>query len=375
MTRPTVAEVACPSCGAVALAADRFCETCGTTLSPTEDSSPAPAPTADADASAPEPGACVKCGAAPERIDGDGYCQECGFKQPSPRDHQEIDLGAAAGVTDRGLHHRRNEDAMALAWVADPTLVAVVCDGVSTSIDPDIASQAAADAAAAVLADAVHQRPDQLEQATVDAVAAAQAAVTSLVYEPDGLLPAPSCTFVSAVVHDGRVTLGWLGDSRAYWLGPPRAQRLTTDDSWATEMVAAGSMTEEEAEADDRAHSITRWIGSDSPDGPPHVTTFEPPAGPGSLLVCSDGLWNYAPGADRIAELAGAIGGNDDDGHAHGTGGTDGTDGPAGRGTPSALAVARHLTDFARDAGGHDNITVLVIPIDPAGPPQETPPA
>ncbi len=365
-------EMVCPSCAAVALAADRFCESCGATLNPTEDPGPAPAPTADpeADASQPAPGACVQCGAGPELVGGDGYCQQCGFKQPSPRDHQEIDLKAVAGVTDRGLHHRRNEDAMALAWVVEPTVVAVVCDGVSTSIDPDMASQAAVDAAAEVLAEAVRHRPDQLEQATVDAIASAQAAVTSLVYEPEGQLPAPSCTFVSAVVHGGRATLGWLGDSRAYWLGPPHPQRLTTDDSWATEMAATGSMTEGEAEADPRAHSITRWIGADAPDGQPHVTTFVP-AGPGTLLLCSDGLWNYAPDADRIAELAGAVA----------VGGADGPDGPEGPsgslagGTAPALSVARHLTHFALDSGGRDNITIIVIPIDPAGPPQETPSA
>src|SRR5579872_7131404 len=56
------------------------------------------------------------------------------------RDHQEVDLGLLADVTDRGLRHHRNEDAMelAVAQTGDgPVIVAVVCDGVSTSTRPE----------------------------------------------------------------------------------------------------------------------------------------------------------------------------------------------------------------------------------------------
>ena len=68
---------------------------------------------------------------------------------PSSRDHAEVDLGPAAGVSDRGLRHHRNEDAMALAAEQapdGPAVVAVVCDGVSSSARPDEASQVAAQA-------------------------------------------------------------------------------------------------------------------------------------------------------------------------------------------------------------------------------------
>ena len=72
---------------------------------------------------------------------------------PTP-DHAEVDLGTAAGVTDRGLRHQRNEDAMALQSEQTPdglVVVAVVCDGVSSSPRPDEASLAAAQAALPVL--------------------------------------------------------------------------------------------------------------------------------------------------------------------------------------------------------------------------------
>src|SRR5215467_15438601 len=85
---------------------DNFCEACRAELRPAMMSGTAAA----------GPGAtCPFCpGAA---VTPEGYCESCGRKLPSGDDHAEIDLGLVAGVTDRGLRHRRNEDAMALATV------------------------------------------------------------------------------------------------------------------------------------------------------------------------------------------------------------------------------------------------------------------
>jgi serine/threonine protein phosphatase PrpC len=286
----------------------------------------------------------VGCGAPPEAIGTDGYCGQCGLRQPDPRDHQEIDLGIAAGVTDRGKHHHRNEDAMRVAVLAGDSTVAVVCDGVSSSIAPEIASRAAADAAAQSLIDAGAAGPEGLSDRVVAAVAAAQAAVLEVPWTPDGTLAAPSCTYVSATTYQGRVTVGWVGDSRAYWLGPTGVRRLTADDSWAEEQTAAGLMTEEQAEADTRAHSITRWLGADAPDGGPQVTTFTP-GERGRLIVCSDGLWNYLTAPEQLAQLI---------------------EGEPARASP--LVAAQTLTNFALDAGGHDNITVVVVDVPPPPP-------
>ena len=271
-------------------------------------------------------------------------------------DHQEIDLSLIAGVTDRGLRHRQNEDAMELAVVpaADgPVLVAVVCDGVSTSIRPAEASLAAAQAAAEVLRTAAQDGTD-LTEASSAAVRSAESAVASLAESPGGV---GSATFVSAVITSSAATLCWLGDSRAYWLGAPAspapespapespapetAQRLTRDDSLAEEMVAAGLLPADEALSSPHAHVVTRWVGADPGEATPHVVTFEPP-GPGVLMLCSDGLWNYQPDAGKLAELA----------------------------LPTALTnplgAAQALVTFAIEAGGRDNITVVLAPFPPA---------
>ena len=150
----------------------------------------------------------------------------------------------------------------------------------------------------------------------------------------------PSATYVSAAVTSTEVTLCWLGDSRAYWLADSpdsAAQRLTTDDSLAQEMVTAGLLEEAEALDSPHAHVVTRWVGADPGDAAPHVATFRPPS-PGVLLLCSDGLWNYQPDAARLAEMAL----------------------PTAQTDP--LSATKTLVKFALEQGGRDNITVVLIP-------------
>src|SRR4029078_170018 len=98
---------------------------------------------------------------------------------PSSRDHAEVDLGPAAGVSDRGLRHHRNEDAMALAAEQapdGPAVVAVVCDGVSSSARPATESQGAAQAGLPILVAAVQAGGD-LGEASRAAVAAARTGI------------------------------------------------------------------------------------------------------------------------------------------------------------------------------------------------------
>jgi serine/threonine protein phosphatase PrpC len=332
----------CPSCGWPAGPQDNFCEACRTELAP-----------AVVSGTKPENAACPSCGSA--EITPDGYCAGCGRKLPSSRDHIEIDLGLVAGVTDRGLRHHRNEDAMALAAAevpAGPVAVAVVCDGVSTTRRPDEASLAAAQAAVGVLLDAARTGRD-LAEASRHAVSAAREAVVALGDAPGDslMLDPPSATFVSAVMTGEAVTLCWLGDSRAYWLGAgpdAAAERLTVDDSVAGEMVAAGLLSESDALALPQAHVVTGWVGADLEGVAPHVARFEPP-GAGALLLCSDGLWNYQPEAAKLGEMAlpGAL------------------DAP--------LATAAALVRFALESGGMDNVTVVLAPFPPRTAPPVSP--
>ena len=289
---------------------------------------------------------CVACGLG--GVDQDGYCEHCGHAQPRQRDHQEQELEGVAAVSDRGLRHHRNEDAFALGTASlpdgTPAVTAVVCDGVSTAYRPDDASAAASVAGSESLLAAL-ERGTPPEDAMRGALMAAFDAVTALAAEeptPDGVPHhnSPACTCVSAVVTGPVFTVGWIGDSRAYWLPDDRSQpsaRLTEDDSWAARMVSAGLMSEAEVYADDRAHAITGWLGADAVEVDPHVAAFQP-EGPGVIIVCTDGLWNYAESAAELAEAT-----------------------PADART-RPLHSARTLLGVALDGGGHDNVTVAVLP-------------
>jgi serine/threonine protein phosphatase PrpC len=277
----------------------------------------------------PEDRFCEACGAELGTLDPGGEGRD---------DARVLDRGRIAGVSHAGLLHHRNEDALYVEVVDGVGSVAVVCDGVSTSVFPDLAAAVAARSAGATLAAAL-QDGREAGPATVAAMVDAQRAVTELAWDPKGPHGAPACTYVSIVEVDGQLTIGWVGDSRAYWLGEA-ASLLTADNSWVREQVEGLRMTPDEAEAHPQAHAITRWLGADAPDGPEQVVSFCP-GGRGRVVVCSDGLWNYAPDPDELACWVGE--------HPSST---------------PALAVAQSLMDRALDAGGHDNVTVVVVDIE-----------
>ena len=149
----------------------------------------------------------------------------------------------------------------------------------------------------------------------------------------------PESTIVVALRRGRHVSLGWIGDSRAYLIAPDDARQCTVDHSWVNEAVAAGEMSLAEALRSPLAHALTHSLGgpADSSDEPSQLD-FDLPPGPSCLVLCSDGLWNYLPDAASLAALV--------------------------RGQPAeadALARARALVEFARDRGGHDNITAAVL--------------
>ncbi|MFD0429150.1 PP2C family protein-serine/threonine phosphatase [Streptomyces zhihengii] len=304
---------------------------------------------------------CVACRAG--HVDTDGYCENCGHAQPRERDHMEQELGSVAAVSDRGLRHHRNEDAFAVSSTAlpdgSPAVVAVVCDGVSSATRPDEASAAAArrQRAAAGRPAARHQPAAGDARGHRRGLGGGQLLASD---DPDPESGrhrnAPACTIVGAVSAGGLLIVGWVGDSRAYWVPDDRSvapARLTEDDSWAAQMVAAGLMNEAEAYADERAHAITGWLGADAYELDPHTQAFKPDR-PGVVVVCTDGLWNYAEGADDMARVV------------------------PGDAALRPLHSAQMLVGHALDGGGHDNVTVAVLPFavpagDPAPPVPATP--
>ena len=301
------------------------------------------------------------CGVGLGHDGGDGYCDVCGMlltPAASPEEGGEegsaalapsSDLGAATHV---GKSHDTDEDAVSVGrrdHEGGVCHVLVVCDGVSSSSHGEQASDHAARAAAAVLLDAADAGGEPDWEASLRAAisAAHRAACTADIPAVEGKDP-PGTTIVAAVAQGGRVNVGWVGDSRAYLIGPPlsdgsslSAVALTHDHSWANLMVDGGQMTESEAMRSPYVHAITHCIGPlETTDGdkPPDVSVAHVVADRGSrLVVCSDGLWNYFPDPTDISDLlAGTRPGSD------------------------ARTIAVDLVQRALAAGGHDDITVAV---------------
>ena len=378
----------CPSCGAERISGATFCEECAFEFvdgpstsaaaaaeSPGEESpldvgwtgavaGATIAPETDSPASLPAGEVCRACG---EGVYEDGYCNQCGTKQPDPRDHfSETPASWVAGVCDIGRRHRRNEDAMALYAEAAPLSYAalVVCDGVSNSTDSHIASLAASRAARDVLSGPMPRGAGTrsalvaaAERRLDDAVKAAQQAVVTTTTDAGEAAAAspPSCTFVAALVVGGTAVAGNVGDSRTYWLpdatdSAPR--QLGADDSFAAAQMSSG-VPRKEAESGAGAHAITRWLGVDAPPDLTPNTGDVDLGEDGWLVVCSDGLWNYWSDADDLRALL----------HE-----TAARLGDAGRHPPT---LAQALTDRANEAGGTDNITVALARVGAVtGPPQ-----
>jgi serine/threonine protein phosphatase PrpC len=318
--------LSCPSCGAPQQAGDRFCEQCGARLEEEQE----------------ERVGCRACGAPPDAIGEDGYCSVCGVRERAGDTRIELDLVIAAAVSDQGRVHLRNEDAFHLEVSGERDVAVVVCDGISSASAGNVAARDAARAAGAVLTQAVADPSRDAAAVLLEAIQAANDAVVQVEWTTRTRRVDPSCTLVSALCRGPEIVISWVGDSRAYWFDATEARQLTVDDSFAEEAMAEGVLTPEQAAKSPFLHSITHWVGPDSPARPPRVVTVRPERA-GRLVLCTDGLWNYAPDASELGRLAEAL--------------------PAGA---APAAVARALTDTANSRGGHDNITVVVVDIDPS---------
>lgn len=345
----------CPVCAYRVTRGEQFCEECGNDMGGERWVS-----SGSGDAA----GTCPHCGST--EVGPEGYCDQCGQRRGAAPDHAEVAMEAVAAVTDRGHRRRRNEDAVAIGERRGAAM-AVVCDGVSTSSRADAAALAAVEAGIRALLDRVG--PDGPAAATSAGARAAQTAVAAVADSGDRA-NAPSCTYVSVVVTDAGVAVGWVGDSRAYWLpdgdpsgadpvtvdpdgadpdgaeaapdviegdGGPRC--LTVDDSLAGRLAAAGTIDAHALSALPAAtRHLVRWLGADAADSTPHVVEFVP-EGPGRVVACSDGLSRYRSAA---VDLAAAM-----------------PDADSAAGEP--LETANHLVQLALDEGGEDNVAVAVL--------------
>jgi PPM family protein phosphatase len=234
-------------------------------------------------------------------------------------------LGRSASLTDTGRRRRHNED----AYVCEPPLFAVA-DGMGGAQAGELASGLAA----AALRDDTSQREGDGEQRVDELIQAANRRVYERQSE-DAAASGMGTTMTVALVEDGRVAIGHVGDSRAYLIRNRRLEQLTEDHSLVAELVRSGKLSPEEAEGHPQRSVITRVLGTD-PDV--DVDTFSVETRPGDLfLLCSDGLSSMVDDETILNEVE--------------------------RNRDDLRAAAKALVRAANKGGGEDNITVVFFEI------------
>jgi protein phosphatase len=237
-----------------------------------------------------------------------------------------MSVGSYAGATDTGRKRRRNED----AYVVAPPLFCVA-DGMGGAQAGEVASRLAA---------AAVEEADPGDRSGPERVTALIQEANRRVYERASIDPEASgmgTTMTVALVEDGRVAIGHVGDSRAYLFRAGELEQLTEDHSLVNELVKSGKLSREEADQHPQRSVITRALGTD-----PNVDVdaFTVESQPGDLyLLCSDGLSSMLDN-DQILDAI-------------------------DRSRSDLEAVTTSLVAAANRGGGEDNITVVAFEIAP----------
>jgi protein phosphatase len=237
----------------------------------------------------------------------------------------------AAAITDRGRKRSSNEDAFAFS-VEDG--VYVVCDGMGGAAAGEIASSLAVDEVMRLLTDQGQDgngRHSELPEAAEKAILAANDLIYSRA-QRNNRLSGMGTTLVALTVKDRHAWVLNIGDSRCYRLRKGLLEQITIDHSLVEEQVRMGRMSRAEALRSPLKNVITRALGTQREVTP---DVFELEAEPGDLfLLCSDGLTRELSDPFIHTLLTPAV---------------------------SLEDLCASLVNAAKKAGGHDNITCLLV--------------
>jgi PPM family protein phosphatase len=233
-------------------------------------------------------------------------------------------------ATHTGRQRRANEDSL----FARAPLFAVA-DGMGGAQAGEIASRIAVDTLGAGVGDGAP------EEQLAELIRRANDRIHDL-SQSDERRAGMGTTVTAVLIGEEEVTIAHVGDSRAYLLRDGSMSRLTRDHSLVEELLAQGRLTPEEASQHPQRSVITRAVG---PEATVEVDTQTARVRAGDvLLLCSDGLTSMV-GEDQVERTV--------------------------AGASSLEAAGRALIDAANEAGGRDNITVVLLrleEIEGAGP-------
>lgn len=215
-----------------------------------------------------------------------------------------------------------------------------VCDGMGGAAAGEVASQLAVDIIYEKLAEGgALQNRDDLARRLVHAVEEAGVRIFNEA-RADRTRRGMGTTATVAALMDSRLFVAQVGDSRAYVLRRGELVQISRDQSLVNQLIEAGQLTEEEAETFEHNNIILQALGT--AESVQVDLTFVDLRRGDTLMLCSDGL----SGMIRADEIREVLRTHDD-----------------------PLAACKELTDRANNAGGHDNITVIVAKFDEGLPP------
>ncbi len=252
-----------------------------------------------------------------------------------------------AGMTDVGRIREHNEDNFVLvdlstrkrladaatltADVGDRGLLLTVCDGMGGAAAGEVASQMAVDVIHGIVQDGDGALDrDRFAQRLVASIQEAGARIF-LAAKSNRERRGMGTTSTVAGVYGGTLFVGQVGDSRAYLLRRGHLKQVTRDQSLVSKLIEAGQLTEAEAESYEHAHIILQALGT--ADTVSVDLSYVDVCRGDTLMLCSDGLSGLAT-FEQIREAMSDV------------------DDP--------LACCQRLIEMANEAGGHDNITVIV---------------
>ncbi len=233
----------------------------------------------------------------------------------------------ACKLSDQGCVRSNNEDYCAI----EPALgLYLLADGMGGARAGETAARMAVET---VVREMAAQEVRDLE-ALREALGAAHRAVLEAARQ-DPRLDGMGTTLVAALTVGERLAVASVGDSRFYVLSGGRLQLVTADQSWVNEVGRPLGLGEESLRTHPMRHVLTMAIGARAPLT---INSYEIAFEPGAVaLLCSDGLHGVLEPAEIEASLSRASVGAQIDG------------------------CCRSLVDLAKEHGGPDNITVIVM--------------
>lgn len=218
--------------------------------------------------------------------------------------------------------------------------VFAVCDGMGGAAAGEIASQLAVDIIYERLVDGLDDRPVKRDDLARKLVSAVETAGLRIFHEAkaDRSRRGMGTTVTAAALVDEILFFAQVGDSRGYILRGDQLVQLTRDQSLVNQLIEAGQLTEEEAETFEHNNIILQALGTS--DTVQVDLTFAELRRGDLLLLCSDGLSGMVR-YDEIREIL--------------------------RSSQEPLDICKALTERANQAGGHDNITVIVVQFEGEG--------